>query len=144
MDAAPGPDWGQTTDSRRIGRIINAGLIRFIERRNMDRSSTSQFTKLLHQQTRLSTVAFLLRNGGEASFTDVTREIGVNPGLLSKHNGRLEEAGLIELRRTFVGRKTQTMLMVTALGRRAFAAHIAAMTAMAKMAAATMEASPPC
>jgi hypothetical protein len=107
-------------------------LAQFIEAAQMDRSSIPQFSKPLHQPTRLAIVARLVRSDGETLFTDMWSALGIaNPGLISRHNQVLENAGLIELRKAFIGKKTATTLVLTALGRQAFVDHMAAMSAMA-------------
>ena len=89
------------------------------------------FDKILHQPTRLNVIAHLVRCGGEAAFVDVCNALDIrHPGALSAHNKVLEDAGYLELKKTFVGRKARTMLVLTARGRRAFADHKAAVSAI--------------
>jgi DNA-binding transcriptional ArsR family regulator len=96
----------------------------------------ANFHKLLYQPTRLAVLAHLARCGGEAAFLDVCRALDIeHPGALSAHNRVLEGAGLIELRRGFVGRKPRTSLVLTRRGRLAILSHIAAVNAMSNLPA---------
>jgi DNA-binding MarR family transcriptional regulator len=96
----------------------------------MDRKAKPEFDKVLHQPIRLSTVAHLVRCGGSAPFTDISALVGIPNGQLSMHNRVLETEGYIELQKSFVDRRPQTVLVLTPKGRRAFANHKAALDAM--------------
>jgi DNA-binding MarR family transcriptional regulator len=96
--------------------------------------------KLLHQPTRLAVIAHLIRSGGKSPFVDVCRALDIqHPGALSAHNRVLEDAGYLELKKFFVGRKGRTLLVVTPKGRRAFADHRAAVAAITATDPPTME-----
>jgi DNA-binding MarR family transcriptional regulator len=103
------------------------GLVRIHwEPRDMDRISKSQFDRLLYQPTRFAVIAHLYR--GEAPFVDICRVLGIkSAGALSAHAKLLEDAGYIEMRKSFVGRKARTLLALTTKGREALAGHKAAL-----------------
>jgi DNA-binding MarR family transcriptional regulator len=104
-----------------------AGGGQFIRERDMDREKP-QFDKLLHQPYRLSAIAHLVRSGGEAPLTEIRAAVGrPSTALLCAHTRLLEAAGYVEAR---VSRQHRTTLVLTALGRRAFASHSAALAAM--------------
>ena len=56
----------------------------------------------------------------KADFLYLQHETGMNKGTLSSHISRLEEAGYVEVAKTFRGKIPQTLLTLTPAGRRAF------------------------
>ena len=55
-----------------------------------------------------------------ADFTFLMNQTGMTWGNLSSHMAKLEEAGYLEVEKTFKGRRPHTMLKLTPQGRRAF------------------------
>ncbi len=53
-----------------------------------------------------------------ADFLYLQRITGLTKGNLSSHLSKLEEAGLIEIEKGFVGKKTQTLVRLSGDGRR--------------------------
>ena len=84
--------------------------------------SLSTLDRVIHEPGRLMIVA-LLSAVKEADFLFLQTETGINKGTLSSHLARLEEAGYIEITKTFRGKIPQTLLRLTDAGRRAFAAY---------------------
>lgn len=62
---------------------------------------------------------------GESDFVTLKKTLGLTDGNISIHTGILQEAGLIKITRTLVGKKTRTTYTVTAKGRKAFEQYIA-------------------
>jgi DNA-binding MarR family transcriptional regulator len=60
----------------------------------------------------------------EADFTELAQALAVANNSLSGHLARLEEAGHVELRRGFLGRKPRTRVLRTAAGRAAWACYL--------------------
>jgi len=56
--------------------------------------------------------------------------VGLSDSALSKQLATLEEAGYIEIRRIFVGKRPRTSARLTATGRAAFEQHVAALQQM--------------
>jgi len=56
--------------------------------------------------------------------------VGLSDSALSKQLTTLEEAGYIEIRRIFVGKRPRTSARLTATGRAAFEQHVAALQQM--------------
>ena len=56
--------------------------------------------------------------------------MGLSDSALSKQLATLEEAGYIEIRRIFVGKRPRTSARLTATGRSAFEQHVAALQQM--------------
>lgn len=88
-----------------------------------------EFDKLVHQPTRLRIFAYLYRHG-ESSFPELEDELDVTEGNLSSHLSTMEEAGAVEVEKTFVDRRPRTTYELTAEGRRAFEEHIETLEAL--------------
>jgi DNA-binding MarR family transcriptional regulator len=76
--------------------------------------------RLIHEPGRLLIVA-LLNGVKEADFLYLQKQTGLTKGNLSSHIAKLEEAGYIEVEKTFKGKIPLTILRLTAAGRGAFA-----------------------
>ena len=74
--------------------------------------------RLLHEPARLVIVA-LLSGLKEADFLHLLRESSLTKGNLSSHLSRLEEAGYIEIEKTFRGKIPLTLVRLTKTGRAA-------------------------
>ena len=85
-----------------------------------------RFDELIHASTRLSIVA-LLAAADWADFTFVRDSLSLSDSALSKQISILEQAGYVTVRKTGAGRSRRTHLKLSAAGRRAFAAHAAAL-----------------
>jgi DNA-binding MarR family transcriptional regulator len=79
----------------------------------------SELDRVIHEPGRLMIVA-LLYAAERADFLYLQHETALNKGTLSSHLARLEEAGYVEISKTFRGKVPQTMLRLTEAGRRAF------------------------
>jgi DNA-binding transcriptional ArsR family regulator len=82
--------------------------------------------RLIHEPARLLIVA-LLTVVESADFTFLMQQTGLTWGNLSSHMSKLEEAGYIEVEKTFKGKRPNTMLRLTETGRDAFRAYRLAM-----------------
>jgi DNA-binding MarR family transcriptional regulator len=82
--------------------------------------------ELIHQSTRLKIMATLnaLGGGAKLEFTELRKLLGVTDGNLGTHLTTLENAGYVELEKTFVAKKPRTRVWLTRDGRRAFDAHV--------------------
>jgi DNA-binding MarR family transcriptional regulator len=60
----------------------------------------------------------------EASFTEVKARTEASDGNLSVHMRKLEEAGYVNVDKSFVGRRPRTTLKLTAKGRKAWIAYL--------------------
>jgi|SRR6516165_7302865 DNA-binding MarR family transcriptional regulator len=63
-----------------------------------------------------------------AEFGYLREALGLTPGNLSKHLTALEQAGMIEVEKGYTGRRPRTWVRITAQGRAALAAELAALT----------------
>jgi len=62
----------------------------------------------------------LLSGIDQADFVYLLHETALNKGTLSSHLARLEEAGYVEITKTYRGKIPQTLLRLTPAGRKAF------------------------
>jgi DNA-binding HxlR family transcriptional regulator len=72
---------------------------------------------IIHERVRLGIMSLLLQ-AGELDFGTLKRELGVTDGNLAQHLRVLEEHGLIEVHKAFVGRRPRTTYTLTPEGRR--------------------------
>lgn len=75
--------------------------------------------RLIHEPARLLIVA-LLAGVKEADFLWLLRESELTKGNLSSHLARLEEAGYVEIEKTFRGKIPLTLARLTKPGLKAF------------------------
>ena len=89
----------------------------------------STLDRVIHEPARLLLVA-LLAGVKEADFLWLLRESELTKGNLSSHLARLEEAGYVEVEKTFRGKIPLTMLRLTRAGRTAFVDYKRTMNGM--------------
>jgi DNA-binding transcriptional ArsR family regulator len=70
----------------------------------------------LHDPARLA-ILTALSSCERADFLFLQRLTGLTKGNLSSHLSKLEEAGLVEIEKRFVGKKTQTLVRLSDAGR---------------------------
>jgi len=75
--------------------------------------------RIIHEPGRLMVVA-ILSGTKECDFLYLLHETGLSKGNLSSHLSRLEEAGYVEIEKTYRGKVPQTLLRLTPSGRTAF------------------------
>ena len=75
--------------------------------------------RVIHEPGRLMIVA-MLAVVKECDFLYLLHETEMNKGNLSSHLTRLEEAGYVEVEKTYRGKVPQTLLRLTRGGRTAF------------------------
>lgn len=88
----------------------------------------SSLNKAFESKIRLGIMSVLMANES-ADFNTLKSLLGLTDGNLASHTRNLEELGYIRCEKKFIGRKPNTTFIVTAEGRDAFAAHIAALEA---------------
>ncbi len=79
----------------------------------------AEIDRVVHEPARLAVIA-LLYVVESADFIFVMNQTGLSWGNLSAHLSKLEEAGYIEVEKSFKGRRPNTNLRLTAAGRSAF------------------------
>lgn len=78
---------------------------------------------LLSNRIRAGVLASLA-DAGERDFTELAGAMALANNTLSSHLRRLEDAGYIQLRRGFLGRKPRTRVVMTPSGRGAWLAYL--------------------
>ena len=90
---------------------------------------TPRFDDLIHAPTRLAIVS-LLAASEAADFKFIRDSIALSDSALSKQLTTLEEAGYVQIRKSFVGKRPRTSARLTTVGRAAFEQHVAALQAI--------------
>jgi DNA-binding MarR family transcriptional regulator len=80
---------------------------------------------VIHGRMRLAIMAYLIE-AEVADFNELKAALEATQGNLSVHLRKLEDAGYIEIEKSFVSRKPLTRARITEAGRRAFAAYLEA------------------
>ena len=97
----------------------------------------SGFDELIHAPTRLSIVALLAATEW-ADFKFIRDSVGLTDSALSKQLTTLEEAGYIDVRKGFVGKRPRTSARLNTIGRAAFEQHVAALQEIVAKAGASV------
>ena len=94
--------------------------------------TSSGFDPVIHAPARLQIMAVL---GGvqDAEFSLLRETVQVSDSVLSKHLAALAEAGYVRLRKAAQDGRQRTWASLTRDGRRAFAAHVKALQALAQI-----------
>jgi len=79
----------------------------------------AELDRVIHEPGRMMIVA-LLAAVEECDFLFLQRETELNKGNLSSHLAKLEEAGYVEIKKTFRGKMPQTVVRLSSPGRKAF------------------------
>ena len=79
----------------------------------------SEIDRLIHEPARLVLISNLYVVD-EADFVYLSNRTGFTSGNISSHMTKLEEAGYVEVTKTFVAKRPRTTYKLTATGRRAF------------------------
>jgi DNA-binding MarR family transcriptional regulator len=88
--------------------------------------TTARFDELIHPSTRLSIVA-ILASTDWVDFSFVRDRLGLSDSALSKQFAILEEAEYISIDRPVTDRRRRVRVRLTAVGRKAFEGHVAAL-----------------
>lgn len=86
----------------------------------------SRFDDLIHAPTRLSLVSLLAATEW-ADFKFLRDSLEMSDSALSKQLTTLEDAGYLEIRKSFVAKRPRTSARLTPRGHEAFAGHVAAL-----------------
>ena len=78
-----------------------------------------KFDPLIHQPARLAIMA-VLAGCESADFSYLLEATDIDKGSLSKHLSKLEEAGYVQITKSFKGKYPNTSAALTANGRKAF------------------------
>lgn len=84
-----------------------------------ERHPLADIDRVIHAPARLMVLTYLYVVES-ADFVFLMRLTGLTWGNLSSHLSKLEEAGYVAIDKSFVGKKSHTMIRLTAAGRDAF------------------------
>jgi DNA-binding transcriptional ArsR family regulator len=99
--------------------------------------TVSSFNELIHAPTRLSIVSLLAATEW-SDFKFIRDSLGMSDSALSKQLTTLEEAGYVEIRKGFVGKRPRTSVRLNRAGRTAFERHVAALQEIVARAGASV------
>lgn len=78
---------------------------------------------VIHGRLRLGVIAYL-SGSGIAEFNELKAKLQASDGNLSVQLRKLEEAGYVQIEKTYLGRKPLTRVSITDKGRSAFIAYL--------------------
>jgi DNA-binding MarR family transcriptional regulator len=78
---------------------------------------------VIHEPVRLRAM-LALGKFKELSFKELLELVSTTEGNLSRHLSKLEEAGYVEIKKFFEGKKPKTVIKITEVGRRALEEYI--------------------
>ena len=84
--------------------------------------SHSELDRIVHEPARLAILA-VLSGCASADFLFLQGLTGLTKGNLSVHLAKLESAGLVEITKEFIDKKSRTAVSLTRPGRKAFDRH---------------------
>lgn len=96
--------------------------------------------RVLHEKARLGILTCLLAHRDGAVFTDLKAACGLTDGNLSRHLAVLQEAGLVEIWKGHKGRRPQTLVRLTAGGKKRFLDYLALLEGIVSGALAAADA----
>jgi len=91
---------------------------------------TNGLDDTVHQRHRLGILTITAE--ARAEFGYLRDALGLTPGNLSRHLTVLDEAGLVRVEKGYEGRRPRTWVRITARGRAALAAELAALTELVR------------
>lgn len=89
----------------------------------------NRLDEAIHGRLRLGIMAYLA-DAEAADFNELKAVLEATQGNLSIHLRKLEEAGYVEIVKSFKGRKPLTRVHITVAGRKAFATYLEALSAL--------------
>lgn len=90
-----------------------------------------QLNDTIHSPVRFALMS-ALASVDDASYQSLKTELNITYGLLSKHAAILEEAGYVDITKSFLAKKPQTTFRLTRLGRKAYKEHVRALDELRK------------
>lgn len=99
--------------------------------------TTARFDDLIHAPTRLAIVS-LLAASEWAEFKFIRDSLALPDSALSKQLTTLEQAGYVDIRKAFAGKRPRTSARLTRAGRTAFEQHVAALQDIVTRSGATI------
>ena len=98
--------------------------------------------RTIHEKARLGILTSLISRPDGLSFNDLIRLCALTQGNLSRHLQVLEEAGLVEIRKSYQLNRPHTQVRLTSEGRKRFLDYLQVLEQIVKDAAELTEATP--
>ena len=97
------------------------------DKKNVDdgRYAYDGLDRVLHEKARLGILTSLAARADGLLFTDLKGLCNLTDGNLSRHLTVLQEAGIVEIKKGFRGRRPQPLCRLTDAGRRRYLTYIA-------------------
>jgi DNA-binding transcriptional ArsR family regulator len=115
-----------------------------------DSDQTARFAyegldRVIHERARLSVLTSLIAHPKGLLFGDLKQLCALTDGNLSRHLQVLQEAGIVEIVKSFRDNRPQTLCRITAEGRKRYLAYLTVLDQVVRDAAAAAkdEAAPP-
>ncbi len=93
--------------------------------------------RVMHEKARLGVLSSLVAHPKGLAFGDLKQLCGLTDGNLSRHLQVLQEAGLVEITKSFEGNRPQTTCRLTRSGRKRFLEYLALLEQVVRDAAKT-------
>lgn len=94
-------------------------------------ANIDQLNKAFESRVRLGIMAILMVNDW-MDYNEIKEHLNLTDGNLASHINGLEKLYYVEIRKRFVGKKTNTSYKVTRVGKKAFQEHINALEKLLK------------
>jgi DNA-binding transcriptional ArsR family regulator len=96
--------------------------------------------RVIHERARLGVLTSLIAHPKGLSFSDLRRMCQLTDGNLSRHLQVIQEAGLVEVTKSFELNRPQTFCKITAEGRARYLDYLAVLEQVVRDAAAAVKA----
>lgn len=83
----------------------------------------SEVNKLIHAPIRLG-IMTILNSAKKVNFIYLREKLDVTDGNLSSHMEKLEKAGYVKVKKTFLDKKPNTVYSITEKGKKAFRGYL--------------------
>ncbi len=97
----------------------------------MPEPGSQNLDNIIHSRARLAIMAALVSTD-QLDFSFLQGKLNLTDGNLASHLRKLEDAGYVKVRKTFLDRRPRTLYAVTKTGRNAFAKYVAAIEEIIK------------
>ncbi|MBK7128420.1 MAG: transcriptional regulator [Crocinitomicaceae bacterium] len=94
-------------------------------------SSIDKLNKAFESRVRLGIMSMLMVND-RLDYNEIKELLGLTDGNLASHINGLEKAGYLDVKKQFIGKKTNTSYKLTRSGKKAFSEHIQALEKLIK------------
>ncbi len=89
----------------------------------MEDFNPSEVNKLIHAPIRLG-IMTILNSARKVNFIYLRKKLEVTDGNLSSHMEKLEKAGYVKVKKSFIDKKPNTVYSITEKGKKAFRVYL--------------------